>query len=91
MLEVLREHCLRDELSHSRLPAALFDPRHHRGAATMLGVLLQGIVGVAGLKGRLAERFQMIAEAPWGWVAVSREHFLLMLWSKLTPRKVQRS
>jgi PD-(D/E)XK nuclease superfamily len=67
----------RDELAHSRLLATLLDPRRHRGASAMLGVLLREIAGIAGLEGHIAERLRAIAEAPWGRVAVHRERLFV--------------
>ncbi len=51
----------RDELAHSRLLATLLDPRCHRGAVTMLGVLLREIAGVAGLAEPFLARFDPAA------------------------------
>jgi hypothetical protein len=65
----------RDELAHSRLIAALLDPRYHRNAVTMLSVFLSGISKQSRLEQHVAECLRVIAEAHWERVVVHRELF----------------
>lgn len=67
----------RDEVVHSRLLAALLDPRRNRSATIMLRALLRGIVSYPRLERGVAERLRVISEAPWERVAVRRELFFI--------------
>ncbi len=63
----------RDEVAHSRLLAALLDPRRHRGAETMLHSLLRGILRLQNPVGSTGERIRTIVDETWTRVDVRRE------------------
>ena len=63
----------RDEVAHSRLLAALLDPRRHRGAETMLRSLLRGVLRRRDLSGKTGERVRAIVEDAWTRIEVARE------------------
>lgn len=63
----------RNEVAHSRLLAALLDPRKHRGAETMLRFLLRSILRLYDLEGGTGERLRTILGESWQRVEVRRE------------------
>ena len=63
----------RNEIAHSRLLAALLNPRQHRGAEIMLRSLLQSILRQQYLAGSIGERLQGVLGTSWTNVAVQRE------------------
>lgn len=63
----------RDEVAHSRLLAALLNPRQHRGAEAMLRALLRGILDRQSLANRTGERIREVLGASWTNVIIHRE------------------
>ncbi len=63
----------RDEVAHSRLLAALLNPKRHRGAETMLRSLLRDILRLRSLDGDTGEHVETILAETWKHVEVQRE------------------
>ncbi len=77
----------RDEVAHSRLLAALLDPRQHRGAEAMLRALLRGILERQSLANGTDERLREVLGALWTKVIVHREFRLIDIVAHIASSK----